>query len=32
MSLDKKAVTLLLARLVRRFWGLGKDSFSPVFF
>jgi hypothetical protein len=32
MSLDKKAFALLLARFIRRFRGLGKDSFSPVFF
>jgi hypothetical protein len=32
MSLDKKAVAFLMTGLVRRFWGLGKDSFSPVFF
>jgi hypothetical protein len=32
MSLDKKAVALLAAGLVRRLRGFGKDSFSPVFF
>jgi hypothetical protein len=32
MSLDKKAVALLPAWFIRRFRGLGKDPFSPVFF
>jgi hypothetical protein len=32
MSLNKKAVPLLMTALIGRLWGLGKDSFSPVFF